>query len=79
MANGEWQIKKKAINVQAVPVRPKPNISTFIGTVRRQFLLLTSVSLVKISVIGFLVYFAENAMFSTNRVCRDRYLCKKWY
>ena len=35
---------------------------TFMGTTLRQCLLLMSVSFVKISVIGFLVYWAENAI-----------------
>jgi hypothetical protein len=39
--------------LQAVPVRPRPNASTRMGTTRRHSLRLMSVSLVKMSVIGF--------------------------
>lgn len=43
-------------------MRPSPRIRTFMGTTLRQCRLLMSVSFVKMSVIGFLVYWAENAI-----------------
>jgi hypothetical protein len=39
--------------LQAVPVRPRPRARTRMGTTRRHSLRLMSVSLVKMSVIGF--------------------------
>jgi hypothetical protein len=45
-----------------VPVRPRPRRRTFMGTVRRHSRRLISVSLVKMSVMGLGVYFAEYAI-----------------
>ena len=49
-------------DLQAVPVRPRPRMRTFMGTVRRHSRRLMSVSLVKMSVMGRGVYLAENAI-----------------
>lgn len=54
--------------LQAVPVRPRPKMRTFMGTVRRHSRLLISVSAVKISVMGFGMYFAEYAILSGKKV-----------
>ena len=49
---------------QAVPVRPRPRMRTFMGTLRVQLRRLMSVSVVKMSVIGRGEYFAEKAILN---------------
>lgn len=48
--------------LHVVPVLPKPRIRTFMGTTRRHFRRLMSVSEVKMSVTGFVVYCLEKAI-----------------
>lgn len=54
--------------LHAVPVRPRPKMRTFMGTVLRHSRLLMSVSLVKMSVMGFVVYFAEYTMLKRMKI-----------
>lgn len=49
-------------DLHAVPVRPRPRIKTFMGTVRVHFLRSMSVSFVKISVMGLDLYLQEYAI-----------------
>lgn len=52
------------IDIQAVPVRPKPRMRTFMGTTRPSLRRLISVSLVKMSVRGRGVYLEEYAILT---------------
>lgn len=61
-----WDRKlgSNGIDIQAVPVRPRPRMRTFMGTTRPSLRRLMSVSLVKMSVRGREVYLEEYAILN---------------